>query len=159
MKRLLLLSLLTITITAMEPKELVNVYAAHDAGNVKLFNRNDSFYVTDDNATHVVKQHDIDKTLKKLAKLGVLEKFKEAGYIKINKHDGAFSLDAKVRGEGGGWLTGQIAAWSVRGVGYGAFAAACFLHPELLLEAEVAHAAIESTALGAEVLGTALPTP
>jgi hypothetical protein len=93
----------------MEPKELTNIYAPNHAGNIKLYQRDESFYVSDDNATHCIKSHDIDKTLKKLAKLGVVEKFKSAGYIKINKHDGSYSLDAKVRGEGGGPILAALA--------------------------------------------------
>ena len=37
-------------------------------------------------------------------------KFIGDGYIRVNKfEDGKYTLDAKVRGDGGGWLSGVIA--------------------------------------------------
>jgi len=102
----------------------------------------------------------MNKELRDVLKHKALAKFKEAGYIRAHKQsDGSYTLAAKVRGEAGGWLTGQIAAWTFRTVAYSTYAVVCVIHPELLLEAEVAHAAIETAAVGAQVVGEALPTP
>jgi hypothetical protein len=89
-----------------------------------------------------------------------MSKYTDECKIQVKKIDeNQYALVEKVPGLGGGWVTGKVAAWTVRGVGYGAFGIACILHPGNLAEAHIVYEAIEATALTAEVVGTCLPTP
>ena len=152
--------------------ELVDQSAVSSAHDLKLYaNKRGHLFVEDENAAYRIEKHAMNPLLREVVQRKALGKFVGDGYIRINKveegsssPDGLqrtskYTLAAKVRGNGGGAVLGQIFGWTVRGVGYGGYAVACWFDPILLLEAEVAHAAIEGTALAATVAGTAIPTP
>lgn len=131
-------------------------------GSFKLYHSDQvGFSVQQENNSLLhIPNHDIDPLLRG-KNSALIKAFQEkGGRLSLHKLDnGDFLLRAHVPGVGGGAILGQVCGWTVRGVGYGGYAVACFFHPELLLEAEVAHAAIETAALAATVAGTAAPTP
>lgn len=112
----------------------------------------------EDSALVSIHNYDIDPVLRGKNSALLKAFYEKGGRTSLHKLDnGDFVLRAHVPGFGAGPGLGQIFGWTVRGVGYGGYTVACFFHPELLIEAEVAHATIESTALAATVAGTALP--
>lgn len=140
--------------------ELVEQSAVSSANDLKLYSNQRDFYVEDENGKHFVEKHNINPLLRDVSQHKVLNEFVGNGYIRINKfEEGKYALVAKVRGNGGGWITGKIAGWTVRAVGYGGYAVAAIFHPEVLAEAHLVHEAIEASALTVEVAGTLLPTP
>jgi hypothetical protein len=100
MKKLLLLLLPCITLNAME---IVPVDVSSKEQAVKLYSDKKNFFVENEDAAYRVENHNVNPLLKELANRNALVKFKDAGYIRINKlEDGKYELAAKVRGEGGG---------------------------------------------------------
>ncbi len=70
---------------------------------LKLYSDNKKFYVEDNNAAYRVEKHNLNPLLQEVIKRGAMGKFKDAGYIRVNKlEEGRYELLAKVRGDGGG---------------------------------------------------------
>lgn len=70
---------------------------------LKLYSNNRQAYVEDENAAYQVERYNMNPLMREVLNRQALGKFKDAGYIRINKLDeGKYELLAKVRGEGGG---------------------------------------------------------
>ena len=66
-------------------------------------------FVEDETAAYRIERHAMNKNMRDVLVYKALKKFKEAGYIRINKdEDGKYALVAKVRGEGGGPILAGI---------------------------------------------------
>jgi hypothetical protein len=101
MKKLLLLLLAIPSINAMELIPANNVSSANHA--LKLYTNHKHMYVEDEDASYRVERHNMNKEMRDVLAFKAITKFKDAGYIRIDKNsDGKYTLAAKVRGEGGG---------------------------------------------------------
>lgn len=99
MKKLLVLLACPMIINGMQ---LVPV-TVQSRDNVKVLTDYKRVFVEDENATYRVQSHEMNKELRELLKHKALDKFKETGYIRINKDEtGKYALAAHVRGLGGG---------------------------------------------------------
>lgn len=117
MTKLLLAVLFIPTIHGMELIQRNNISAADQS--LRLYSNKKEFYVEDESAAYRVDTHNINPLLNEVVKRKALDKFKKAGYIKINKlEQGKYQLIANVRGEGGFLLTGVIVYQSCRVIGY-----------------------------------------
>lgn len=100
--------------------ELVPVDVSSKEQVLRLYTNNIKFYVEDENASYRIEKHNINPLLHEVAKRGVLDKFKDAGYIRVNKlEDGKYELLAKVRGEGGGPILAGILYYGTKALCYG----------------------------------------
>lgn len=137
-----------------------SIFSTNEVGKVDLFHDNEGYHVVQDDEVYSVNKHSIDPLLRSL-KHKQLKKFQKCGYIQVKKNqDHEFSLVSKVRGNGGGPVTGVAAYWTTKAAGYVAFAGGVWAtHGELLLHTTEAMVAIENAANAALVVGTILPTP
>jgi hypothetical protein len=104
--------------------ELVSVDVRSKEEALKLYSDNKNFFVEDEDAAYRVDKHNINPLLQEVVKRSVMGKFKDYGYIRVNKlEEGKYELLAKVRGEGGFLLTGVIVHQTCRVVGYAGLAA------------------------------------
>lgn len=129
--------------------------------NIRLLHDGKRTFVEDENAAYRVENYQMNPLIRKLIERNALTKFaNKDGYVRVTKdNENIYKLAAKVRGNGGGWLTGQIAGWTVRIGGYSAFGIACFFHPAYIAEAHIVHEAVEATAMTVQIAGEVLPTP
>lgn len=89
-----------------------------------------------------------------------LKSFQEnGGYFWLSNNDqDDYFVEAKVRGEGGGYLTGLGAKWTVRAVGYGTVVGMLLTgHIEVIAEAELIIQTTEAAANFAFGVGCAIP--
>jgi hypothetical protein len=103
-KRFFILSLFSVTSLSVHGMELSgrSVLASYKLGNVKVRHNGMNYSVVHGDEETEVPNHSVDALLRKM-KPEHLEKFQDCGYIKVNKsNDGHYSLDGRVRGEGGG---------------------------------------------------------
>lgn len=138
----------------------VPAFIPEKLGKVELYRSNDGFAVLQNGKISPIKSYDTDKLLRCMTEQQ-LKTFCSKGYLALNQmSNNDFSLKAKVRGEGGGPILGQVAFWSTRLLGYGAFTLAVITtHGEALLHTAEANFAIETAAQAALVAGTLAPTP
>ncbi|MFA6065855.1 MAG: hypothetical protein WC707_01595 [Candidatus Babeliaceae bacterium] len=95
-----------------------SIFSPKELGIVSLTRDSEGFHVIQNGVKRSVKNHWVDKTLRSIPS-DKMEKFLQHGYISVNKmSDGDFTLNAKVRGNGGFLLTGVIVHQSCRAVGY-----------------------------------------
>lgn len=119
------LSLLLFSSSLVHTMELVEQNAVSSANDLKLYTNQRDFYVEDENAAYRVEKHNMNPLLRAIAQHKALEKFVGDGYIRINKDEGGkYALLAKVRGNGGGPISGAIAYWATKTLCYGTAAAA-----------------------------------
>ncbi len=116
MKHFLLLSLLSLSSFSIGCMEVVPCSSKDD---VRLLTNRSAMFVEDENAAYRVEKHNMNPLLKNVIKHKALDKFKEAGYIRINKNsEGKYELAAKVRGEGGGPILAGILYGTVKVLAY-----------------------------------------
>ena len=157
MKRLLLALLCISQLSAME---LIEHSAVSSASNLKLYTNHKDFFVEDDTAAYRVERHDMNPLLREVIQRKALNKFVGDGYVRINKlNEAKYSLAAKVRGNGGGPVTGWFAGLTTRIIGYSGLAVAIIVHPTVIAEAHLITEIIESSAVAATTIGLMAPTP
>ncbi len=104
-------------VPSMELIDISNVSSADSA--LKLYTNHKDIYVEDENAAYRVEKHNMNALLQEISNRKALSKFKDAGYIRINKNsEGKYALAAKVRGEGGGPILGAICYVGVKTAAY-----------------------------------------
>ena len=85
-----------------------SLFAPNKVGKVDLFHDDEGYHVIQDDEIYPVNKHSVDPLLRSL-KHKQLKKFQKCGYIHVKKNqDNEFSLVSKVRGNGGGPVTGWI---------------------------------------------------
>ena len=126
----LLLTLIIVTsLNGMEEKSLKikdsALFRRNNVKDVELFHNNRGFHVLEDGKLYPVEKHEMNPILRTL-KHKQLKKFqKNGGYIHIKKiDDGKFTLQSKVRGDGGGIVTGWFLYGLTKTLCYGTAAAA-----------------------------------
>lgn len=118
MKKLLLALLCIPNIQAMELIESSNVSSKDQA--LKLYTNHKDMFDEDENAAYRVERSSMNKELRDILAHNALTKFKEAGYIRVNKDNtGKYALAAHVRGLGGGPVLASIFYWGTKAVCYG----------------------------------------
>lgn len=152
-----------VSFSSVVSMELIAANAVSSAEPVTLYKNQRDFFVEDENAAYRVETNNMNPLLQEIVKRQAMGKFvgEGQGYIRVKQmSDGQYALDAKVRGNGGGPVTGTCAYWGTKSAGWVAFAAAVWAtHGEMLMHTvEYAHM-IESAATAAGVLGTMAPTP
>lgn len=99
MKKLFLLLLLPPFTYGMEIPD----HALITKEPVKLLHDKTHFYVSDENASYRVQNHEISPLLKQVLKRNALAEYSRSCKIRVKKHkDGTYSLVDKVTGKGGG---------------------------------------------------------
>ena len=122
MKKLLLLPLLAFNL--VQCVEIKEIFAPKSLGKVALYHNKNKFWVHHKGGYHKVRNCFIDKNLRNIDEK-TLRAFVASNYISINKgSDNEFSLNAKVRGLGGGPIFGAIGYWGTKALCYGTAAAA-----------------------------------
>lgn len=95
------------------------VRASHKLGTIALYHGEKGFHVSRDGEVHAVKNHWVDPELRNTTKER-LALLKNVGYIDVvQMDDGEFRLQSKVRGLGGGPVSGLIAYWLTKSAMYG----------------------------------------
>ena len=85
-----------------------SLFASNEVGKVYLFHDDEGYHVIQDDEVYAVNKHSVDPLLRSL-KHKQLKKFQKCGYIHVKKNqDNEFSLVSKIRGNGGGPVTGWI---------------------------------------------------
>jgi hypothetical protein len=155
------LSLLILGISSFYAMELVEQRAVSSATTLKLYAHQKDLYVKDQDTTYHIEKCDMNPLLREIVNRKALGKFVGDGYIRINKlQKGKYSLAAKVRGQGGGPVTGLCAMWGTRLAGYGSFAVLVWATGgEALLHTAEAMHGIEVAANTAGLVGTLSPLP
>ncbi|HVW99596.1 MAG TPA: hypothetical protein VHA52_04020 [Candidatus Babeliaceae bacterium] len=101
-----------------------SIRAPQQLGKISLYKDKNKFYILQNNNSHEVKSYWVDRLLRN-ASAQQLSVFLEQGYIAVNQLDNNdFSLKAKVRGLGGGPITGVMAYWATKAFCYGTAVAA-----------------------------------
>lgn len=121
MKKLLLLPLLAFNL--VQCVEIKEIFAPKSLGKVALYYNKNKFWVHHKGGYHKVRNCFVDKNLRKIDEK-TLRAFVASNYISINKgSDNEFSLNAKVRGLGGGpggaFIGSYIGKAIVSGIGHG----------------------------------------
>jgi len=130
---------------------------------LRLIHENKSFRVMDNDGTQEVPACWVDKEVRSVS-TERLAKMLGHGYLSVNKMcNGEFSVKASVRGEGGLLITATVFYWGAKVVCYGPIIAGTVLSGVgfpigAAIIAEITPA-VEAIALGAAVVGLALPTP
>lgn len=158
-KTLALSALLSIiSFSSVLSMELIAANSVSSSEPVQLFRNHRDIFVQDENAAYRVDKHKINPLLKEVIQRKAIGKFSDVGYIHVSKlDDGTYTLNAKVRGLGGGFITGMIAGAVVRAVGYGTYGYSVVqTGGETILHGVEVVEAIEATANGAQLLGTAI---
>lgn len=158
-KTLALSALLSIILfSSVLSMELIAANSVSSSEPVQLFSNHKDIFVQDENAAYRVDKHNINPLLKEVIQRKAMGNFSTAGYIRVSKlDDGTYSLNAKVRGLSGGFITGMIAGAVVRAVGYGTYGYSVVqTGGETILHGVEVVEAIEATANGAQLLGTAI---
>lgn len=146
-----------VSFSSISSMELITAHSVSSSEPVQLFSNHRDIFVQDENAAYRVEKHNMNPLLQEVMKRKAMGEFTDGGYIRVKQlSDGKYALEAKVRGDGGGYLTGQIASWTVRIGGYGSYAVACYFNPHLVVEAHVVHEAIEASAATAFVVGASI---
>ncbi len=103
MKRLLLILCLPPFMYGME----VPSHAVSTKEQIKLLHDKTHFYVSDENASYRVQDHEVSPLLKQVLKRNALAEYSRSCKIRVKKHkDGTYALVDKVIGNGGGPLLG-----------------------------------------------------
>lgn len=119
---LLPLLLIVSSVSAMEITSKQGLFVPQKLGSVQLFKTDEGFEIIKDSESIKVKSYDVDPILKNLNK-DTIKEFGKIGSIHLNQfNNGDYSLKAKGKINGGGPLTGMIAAWTVRALMYSAAA-------------------------------------
>lgn len=93
-------------------------------GSVELFHNGDEFQVVSNDEVHSVKRYWVDPLLRNVREKQ-LKAFLDNGYVSLDQmSDGEYTIKAKVRGLGGGPVTGWIFYVATKGICYGTAAAA-----------------------------------
>jgi len=116
--------LLVTALSAMESTskftETFNIQKSHKLKQTYLLKTPQGFAVVKNKTVQPIKFHDIDPLLKKLNTNEKLSKFLENGYLSLSQYNnGDYKLTAKVRGLGGGPVTGWLCYLGVKAVCYG----------------------------------------
>ncbi|MFA6065856.1 MAG: hypothetical protein WC707_01600 [Candidatus Babeliaceae bacterium] len=101
-----------------------SIFSPKELGIVSLTRDSEGFHVIQNGVKRSVKNHWVDKTLRSIPS-DKMEKFLQHGYISVNKmSDGDFTLNAKVRGNGGAYFGAVVGCYMgkfvVHFVGHGA---------------------------------------
>jgi hypothetical protein len=132
-KRLLLLLFVSVNAVAQELGIVdctkLPVMVPERLGSVELYHNNEGFHVVHKNEYRQIKPHFMDKELRKINKhqlAGLLAH----GYLSLNQmSDNEFSLEANVRGLGGGGVGATVGVWVgwtvTNVVGHGTIFLAC----------------------------------
>ena len=143
-------------------------------GNLELVHDSDGFQVRSDRQIVAVKKHLLDKALRSMNPEQLKSFLENNGYIAVNESDGEYSLTGRVRGLGGGPISGFVAYAITKTFGYTGTAVACIptlvaipspLGPVAAVAAPAAITATvatgtvmtEAAALGVGVFFTAIP--
>jgi hypothetical protein len=114
MKKILLLAVLfASSLVKAQSYEIPSqsVFSPEALAVTALIHNEKGFSVATNSGQRQVYNHNIDKTLRNISP-DKLEAFTKAGYIAINQlSDGEYSLNAKVRGNGGGPVTAAALYW------------------------------------------------
>ena len=103
MKKLLLILLLPPFMWGMEVPD----HALITKDPVKLLHDKTHYYVSDENASYRVANHEVSPMLVQVLKRNALAEYSRSCKIRVKKHkDGTYSLIDKVPGKGGGPLLG-----------------------------------------------------
>jgi hypothetical protein len=127
MNKLLLILLLPPFMYGME----IPNHALIAKDSVRLLHDKTHFYVSDENASYRVENHEVSPLLKQVLKRNALSEYSKSCKIRVKKHkDGMYSLVEKVPGKGGGAVlaglfygvvkVGAYAGMVAMGVGAGA---------------------------------------
>ncbi len=168
MKKLLLLLCLPPFMYGMEVPD--HALIAKDP--VKVLHDKTHYYVSDENASYRVENHEVSPLLKQVLKRNALAEYSRSCKIRVKKHkDGTYSLIEKVPGKGGGPIlaglfygivkVGAYAGMVAMGVGAGAVVTAASggtgAAPVVAGTIVLAKGAIGATA-GMAAVGTAVAT-
>lgn len=95
-----------------------SVFVPHNVGKVSVSHNENGFHVRQNNECHKVKNYDVDPVLRNIPS-EKLDAFLKHGYLHLKKmNNNDYSLEAKVRGNGGGPITGTILYWTTKITGY-----------------------------------------
>lgn len=117
-KYIITLSLLA-SVSIQSMTRIENVKANTD---IDLFHYAGEFYVLAEGELNMIKHHDCDDLSKKIRTQEHLKAFQKAGYFELKKLDNSYILRSKVRGNGGGYITGEILYWGTKVLCYGSMA-------------------------------------
>jgi len=98
MKKLLLILLLPPFLYGMEVPD----HALICREPVKVLHDKSHYYVTDENASYRVANHEVSPLLKEVLKRNAVKEFAHEAKIRVLKHSHGYSLVDKVPGKGGG---------------------------------------------------------
>ena len=99
------------------------VFIPQHLGKIGLGYENGKFHIEKKGKRIEVKNYDVDPMLRKMNQ-EQLSKFLAVGSIAVNRMGNKdYTLKAKVRGDGGGPILGQIGYWAFKSVCYGTMAA------------------------------------
>ncbi len=123
MKKLLLV--LVCTLSSLNAMELVvkkdqGLFVPEELGLLEVIKTRNGFQIQKDGEATEVNSFDVDPSLRKMTtpQLDALLKL-QAGYIAVSKvGEKDYKLQAKIRGEGGGPVSGFVAYWAVKGGAY-----------------------------------------
>lgn len=121
-----ILLLASISLCASETIQLKSssVFVPTRLGSLVLLHSEDGFSVLRDGKMHKVQRCFVDPVLRNITTSG-LKRFQEAGYIAVSQLDNdEFALRARVRGLGGGPITGAIVYFATKAICYGTAVAA-----------------------------------
>lgn len=170
MKKLFLLLLLPPFMYCMEIPD----HALITKEPVKLLHDKTHFYVSDENASYRVQNHEVSPLLKQVLKRNALAEYSSSCKIRVKKHkDGTYSLVDKVIGKGGGPLLGCAVLLGTQVAGFcgligGAMAANAIVPGGGTVAVGIALgsggvagavAAIQATSITWSAWALALPTP
>lgn len=126
-------------------------------GQVDVLHNQSGFFVVKDGFMDCVPSHNIAPELRAMD-MAKIKAFAQMGSIKVSQNDRhEYILRAAGDLKGGGWVAGLVAAAVVRAVGYGTFGYSVVqTGGETALHSVEVVEAVEATATGAQVLGTAI---
>lgn len=106
--------------------ELIAANSVSSPEPVQLFSNHRDVFVQDENAAYRVEKHNMNPLLHEVMKRKAIGEFTEkGGYLRVKQlSDGIYILEAKVRGDGGGPISGAIAYWATKTLCYGTAVAA-----------------------------------
>ncbi len=129
-KQLCALSLIAcFSINAMEETKILRIkptslFVKNDIGEVELYHTGNGFTILQNNEEFPISKYSMDPLLKKMNRKQ-LKKFQKIGYLEVKRNAfNEFSLASKVRGNGGGPVTGAVLYWLTKTLCYGTAVAA-----------------------------------
>jgi hypothetical protein len=136
---------------------LIPSHCAPGVGQIDVLHNQSGFFVVKDGYVDMVASHNVDPQLRAM-NIDKMKAFAKMGIIKVSQNDKQeYILRHAGQIKGGGFITGMIAGAVVRAVGYGVFGYSVIqTGGETVLHSVEVVEAVEATATGAQVLGTAI---